>query len=181
MIEVMVALLVLSVGFLNVAGLQTAAKKANFDALQRTSAVILAHDIVEKMRANPVVLASYLTAGVGGGTLTEPSQTCTSSSKCNSGQMAAYDVRLWEQPMDGASESRDINSVSTNTGGLVNPTGCVTGPAGGLPGVYTISIAWRGLNDLAYVSSNTCGIGASKYGADEEFWRILTFNTYITP
>lgn len=183
MVEVLVTLLIVSIGYVTIAGLETSAKKANFDSLQRTSAVILSHDIVERMRANPVILASYLTpaAGLGGGSLTQPSQTCSPTSKCNSGQMAAYDMWLWERAMDGANERRTLNSVSTETGGLVNPTACITGPASGAAGVYTITIVWRGLNELTNVSANTCGTGVAKYGANEEFRRILTFNFYISP
>lgn len=181
MIEILVSVLVISVGFLNIISLQTVAKKSNFESLQRTSAVILARDITEKMRANPVVLGSYLVAGIGAGSLSQPSQTCIFTSKCNSIQLAAYDLWLWEQAMDGASESRDIDNVTTNTGGLANPTGCVTGPASGGAGVYTITMVWRGLNELANVSSDTCGTGSGTYGNDEEFRRLLTFNIFISP
>ncbi len=181
MIEVLMALLIISVGFLNIAGLQTAAKKSNFDSLQRTSALILAHDIVEKMRANPISLGGYITAGVGGGTITQPAQECIAAEPCNPGQIAAYDMWLWESAMDGASESRTIDGDVTETGGLVNPTGCVVGPPGGDAGVYTITIVWRGLNDLANVSPDLCGVGSGLYGANEEFRRILTFDTYISP
>jgi type IV pilus assembly protein PilV len=183
MIEVLVALLIISVGFLNIAALQTTAKKSNFDSLQRTSAVILAKDIVEKMRANPVELNSYLTDGdgVGGGTLSEPGTACTTAARCTTGQLAAYDMWLWEQAMDGMSESRDIDGTNTNTGGLVNPTGCITGPAGGAAGVYTITIVWRGLNELTNVSADLCGVGSGKYGANEEYRRISVLSTYISP
>jgi type IV pilus assembly protein PilV len=183
MIEILVALLLISVGFMNIAGLQTAAKKANYASLQRTTAAILMRDVAEKMRANPVALGEYLTAsgGIGGGTLTQPSVTCTSSATCNPLQLAAYDMWLWEQAIDGANESRSINGTATNTGGLVNPTACVSGPAGGLAGVYTITLVWRGLNELSNVSVDACGTGAGKYGANEEFRRILSVRTYISP
>jgi type IV pilus assembly protein PilV len=181
MIEVLVALLLISVGFLNMAGLQTAAKKAGYDSLQRTSAVILARDISEKMRANPVSLNRYITGGngVGGGTLAEPAQECTFAEQCNPNQLADYDMWLWEQALDGATENRDIDGVNTNTGGLVSPTACVTGPGGGAAGVYTITIVWRGLNELTNVSANTCGTGLGRYGDNEEYRRILSINAYI--
>jgi len=183
MIEILVALLLISVGFMNIAGLQTAAKKANYASLQRTTAAILGRDVAEKMRANPVALGGYITAagGVGGGTLSQPGTTCTSASQCNPGQLATYDMWLWEQAIDGANESRTINSAVTNTGGLVNPTACITGPSGGLAGVYVITLVWRGLNELNNVSSDTCGTGAGKYGTNEEFRRILQIRTYISP
>ncbi len=65
MIEILVALLLISVGFMNIAGLQTAAKKANYASLQRTTAAILGRDVAEKMRANPVALGGYITAAGG--------------------------------------------------------------------------------------------------------------------
>jgi len=181
LIEVLISMLVISVGILNVAALQTAAKKSNFEALQRTSASVLVRDIIEKMRANPISLDSYLTTGVGGGTLTQPAVTCTSAAKCNSLQLAAYDMWLWEDAMDGASESRDINGVDSETGGMASPVGCITGPAAGGGGVYTLTLVWRGLTEMTNVSQNSCGVGSGNYGANEEFRRILTLTAYITP
>ncbi len=183
MVEVLVTILLVSIGFLNIAALQTTAKKANFDSLQRTTATILARDIVERMRANPVMLVRYLTptAGIGGGSLTQPAQTCSPGFKCNSGELADYDMWLWEQAMDGTNENRDINTVSTNTGGLASPTACVTGPATGASGVYTITIVWRGLTELTNQLANTCGTGSGQYGASNEFRRILSFNSFISP
>lgn len=181
LIEVLISVLIISVGFLNIAALQISAKKSNFEALQRTSASILARDIIEKMRANPISLDRYRTAGIGGATLNPPAVSCTSTSKCNSFQLAAYDLWLWEEVLDGASESRTIEGVDTETGGMVNPTGCVTGPAAGGAGVYVITIVWRGLQELTNVSANGCGVGSGKYGANEEFRRILSITTYIAP
>ena len=181
MIEVLISMLVLSVGILNIAGLQTMAKKSNFNAIQRTSATVLAKDIVEKMRANPVSLGQYRTNGVGGGTLTLPATTCTLAGQCNSLQLAAYDLWQWEDLMDGSSENRDIDGTNTETGGMADPTGCITGPVAGGAGIYTLSIVWRGLTELTNVSANLCGVGSGKYGANEEFRRLLTFDTYISP
>ncbi|MES3008806.1 MAG: type IV pilus modification protein PilV [Pseudomonadota bacterium] len=181
MIEVLVTLLVISVGFLSMAGLQTVAKRSNFDAVQRTTAVILTQDILEKMRANPLSLEEYLTGGtgLGGGTLTEPDQGCTSAERCNTAQLAAYDQWLWEQSIDGATETRMLDGALTETGGLSDPTGCVTGPAAGGAGIYTVTIVWRGLSELTNLSANTCGAGSGLYGDDDEFRRILEIQVYI--
>jgi type IV pilus assembly protein PilV len=181
MIEVLIAMLVLSIGILNIAGLQTMAKKSNFNAIQRTSATVLAKDVVERMRANPVSLSQYRTLGVGGGTLTQPVTTCTEAVQCNTLQLAAYDLWQWEDLMDGSSENRDIDGTNTETGGMASPTGCISGPVAGGAGVYTISIVWRGITELSNVSANMCGVASGKYGANEEFRRLLTFDTYIAP
>lgn len=52
LIEVLVALLVLSIGLLGVAGLQWQALRSNHGAHLRSQATILAHDIADRMRAN---------------------------------------------------------------------------------------------------------------------------------
>lgn len=180
MIEVLVTLAIVSVGFLNMAALQTTAKRSNFDAVQRTTAVMLAHDIVERMRANPGALASYLTAGVGGGTLSAPARDCGAGVSCTPLQLAAFDLYQWEQFIDGISESRSISGTTTQTGGLASPAACVTGPAAGGAGIYTVTIAWRGLTELNNLVADNCGALSGNYGASLEFRRILTFNTYIS-
>jgi type IV pilus assembly protein PilV len=52
LIEVMVALLVTSVGLLGLASLQLVSLKQNHGAYLRSQATALAHDMVERMRAN---------------------------------------------------------------------------------------------------------------------------------
>ncbi len=54
LLEVLIALLVLSIGLLGLAGLQTLGLKFNMQSYQRTQAALLAYDIVDRMRANPV-------------------------------------------------------------------------------------------------------------------------------
>jgi type IV pilus assembly protein PilV len=52
MIEVLVSLLVLSIGLLGLAMLQVQGLKFNSDAYVRTQATILAYDLMDRMRAN---------------------------------------------------------------------------------------------------------------------------------
>lgn len=52
LLEVLVALLVLSIGLLGLAALQVVALKANHGAYQRSQATFLAYDIMDRMRAN---------------------------------------------------------------------------------------------------------------------------------
>lgn len=53
LIEVMVALLILSEGVLGVAAVQLNALKFTDSALRNTQASFIAHDMIERMRANP--------------------------------------------------------------------------------------------------------------------------------
>ena len=52
LIEALIALVVLSVGLLGVAGLQMTGLRANMSAASRTQATYLANDILDRMRAN---------------------------------------------------------------------------------------------------------------------------------
>ncbi len=52
LIEVMVAVVVLSIGLLGVAGMQLSSLKGGNDALVRAQAVLGAEDILDRMRAN---------------------------------------------------------------------------------------------------------------------------------
>ena len=178
LIEILVALFVFAIGILTVAGLQIVAKRTNFDAVQRTSATYLAYDIIERMRANPLQLAVYVD-DVLGEARPAPGVDCRIAA-CTPPQLADFDVWQWQQAIDGVAEQSVVGGVAANTGGLVNPTGCIDGvPAGG-QGVYTVTIAWEGTTELVgFNNDNTCGTG--KYGANNEFRRLIQISTYVAP
>ncbi|HRQ64332.1 MAG TPA: type IV pilus modification protein PilV [Xanthomonadaceae bacterium] len=52
LLEVLIALVILSIGLLGVAGMQYASLRANHHAYLRSQATFLAYDIVDRMRAN---------------------------------------------------------------------------------------------------------------------------------
>ncbi len=52
LIEVLVAMLVLSVGLLGLAGMQMTALQSNQSAYYRSQATVLAYDVIDRMRAN---------------------------------------------------------------------------------------------------------------------------------
>lgn len=176
LIEVLITLVVFAIGLLTVAGLQTISKKANYDALQRTTASLLAHDITERMRANSRALDEYEGAIVGRASIAPVTPDCVTVN-CNRIQLARRDLYDWERALDGASEM--IGAAMT--GGLVDPTACITGPFGGIGGVYTVTIAWRGVTPLSNPTADPCGEGLNLYGDAEEYRRILVIRTYITP
>lgn len=52
LLEILIALVILSIGLLGVAGMQYASLRANHHAYLRSQATFLAYDIVDRMRAN---------------------------------------------------------------------------------------------------------------------------------
>ncbi len=65
LVEVLVALLVFSVGILGVTAMQLAAKRSGYEATQRSIATSLARDIIERMRSNPGQLPGYVVSDLG--------------------------------------------------------------------------------------------------------------------
>lgn len=64
LLEVMIALVILSIGLLGLAGLQGTGLRTNHEAYLRSQATLLAYDIVERMRANrePALGGDYVIA-----------------------------------------------------------------------------------------------------------------------
>jgi type IV pilus assembly protein PilV len=179
LLELLVALVVFSIGLLAVAGLQTVSKQANYEGLQRTTAAQVASGLLEDMRMNGDAIDIYRTAlEIGGGSRgAEPIPNCRAGAECNSAQKAAYDLWFWEQAIDGNLET----SGGAGTGGLMLPTMCIDGPAVGGPGIYRVSIVWRGTASIRNSVNNPCGAATGNYGASNEFRRIVQLPTYIDP
>jgi type IV pilus assembly protein PilV len=179
LIESLIALLVISVGLLSVAGLQLLSKRSNYDAAQRTTAAHLAYDLLERMRNNPAGLINYIPAGTLGGDVLgdAPAVMCTDADvSCDPEDLAAFDLWQWEELLDGALETVGGEAA----GGLVNPTACITGPGFGGSGVYTVAIAWRGLTGSSNPGDvNDCGEGLDLYGDDDAYRRVLVVRTFI--
>jgi type IV pilus assembly protein PilV len=70
LIEVMVAVAILSVGLLGIGALQAVSLKDNRGANYRTQANIIAQQLIESMRANPLNVAGYI-AGAGANGVTD--------------------------------------------------------------------------------------------------------------
>jgi type IV pilus assembly protein PilV len=175
---VLVAVLILALGLVAAARLQLASKRANFEAMQRSTAASLAQDIIERMRYNPTELAAYTNDGAGltldGATLSPVSCSPT----CTPVQVATRDLYEWEQALAGAQE---LGEDGEETGGLTAPTACITGPPGG-SAVYTVAIAWRGMNRLSNPTASPCGQGSGRYDgaeADDAYRRLLAVQTFI--
>lgn len=123
LIEVLVALFVLSVGLLGLAGLQTTGSKFNNSAYLRTQAYLQAYDMADRLRNNLVGVAdgNYANFPVLGANL---SQNCASAS-CSTANLAIYDMEVWEktnrallpQPVDAQGNLTNIGSITPNADG----------------------------------------------------------------
>lgn len=94
LIEVLMAVLIFSIGLIGMAGLLVMATRSNQAAYLRTQVTFLAGSLADRMRANPVGVwsnsyNSNAYASISGTT------TCDSSSPCDPGQVAQRDQQIW--------------------------------------------------------------------------------------
>jgi type IV pilus assembly protein PilV len=125
LVEVLVALLVLSIGLLGLAALQTTSLQFNTGSYHRTQATFMAYDIIDRMRVN--IGAVTNSDGTG---YDQPDSTDVSMSKdcdttsCNSTELAIYDVRMWYEravnTLPGAAAAPP--TIQVDTGNLVTVT-----------------------------------------------------------
>jgi type IV pilus assembly protein PilV len=130
LLEVLIALLVLSIGLLGLAALQTTGLRSNQMATMRTLATEAAYDITDRMRANPAGVAAgeYVIALTD---VTDPSATAT----------AASDLNAWRE------------LVLRLPGGESEITQCDT--ADGCDGLtHIITVYWNEARDVNAVGHN---------------------------
>lgn len=103
MIEVLVTIVILSIGLLGLASLQANGLRTSYSAYQRSLANSLAYDIIDRMRANRPRGISNVNNMVNNYTLamsdTPSDVTCTS---CTASQMARKDKYQWMQLLKSA-------------------------------------------------------------------------------
>lgn len=100
LVEILVSVLVLGIGLLGLAGLQTTGLKSNHSANLRTQATLLAYDMADRIRANK--------AGFDSGFYNKPTAKdngCvyhgSAPSDCTPQQMAEHDALEWNATVAG--------------------------------------------------------------------------------
>jgi len=118
LLEVLVALLVLSIGLLGIGKLVMLSARANDSAYMRSQATALAYSVLDAMRANrSEALNGTYDIALGAG---PAAVTCTAAAPCNSTTQAQNDLNLWKGALATALPAGD-GSVTTAT--VANPNG----------------------------------------------------------
>lgn len=121
LVEVLIALIIMSVGMLGIAGLYVHSMQAGRTSLFRHHAVTLAGDVADRIRANPRALAAYAAGGAD--------NNCVDGGiNCTPAQMAGNDIFLWQQ-----------QAVDTLPSGQVAVIFTDNTPA---PHTYAITVSW---------------------------------------
>jgi type IV pilus assembly protein PilV len=192
LLEVLVSLLIVTVGLLGLAGTQVVAQRAEQESYQRAQAMILMSDIVDRINANRKVATCYnITPSAGTTYLGTPPITGSSGVKYNptgfscpsmatnptAVARASLDVQFIDNMLLGAAETMGGGKV----GAMIGARACIGFDSGSQS--YTVAIAWQG-NSQTFSPANfasapnvakNCATG--EYGAETQ--RRVVWTTLI--
>lgn len=116
LMEVLVTLIVLSIGLLGLAGLQLSSLQDNHSAYLRSQATIMAGNIIDRMRANRTIARSGNYDIAIGTSASTPASGCTGSAgdNCTPAEMATLDLSEWKTDLADTLPSGD-GSISRTT------------------------------------------------------------------
>jgi len=179
LLENMVALLILSVGMLGLAGLQAYSLRSSAGASYRQIVVQQAQDMADRIRANPAAIYNAADGavhynGIAASTAYDSAATAYATvtdcrtTTCTPIQMAAFDAVDWQ-----VANNAQLPGDHSKAGGYVNSVG-LTGIAGAPlnlspdPGSpprqrYTITIRWDGdrTNGPVAADPTNCAVAAA--------------------
>lgn len=146
LIEIVVAVLILAIGILGVAGMQSVGIRESQNTYFRSQANLLAADMAGKMRANAIEAKKggdsvYLAEAAG--------DDCGSG--CNSIAVAATDRQVWEDAI--------ASSGLPNAGQTVNYVGGITHEGELVTVTYDIQIFWDDRRDGSAASDCASATG----------------------
>ena len=161
LIEVLIAVLVLAIGLLGIAGLESSALTNNSIPFQYTQAATLGQSMLERMRANRqgVIDGSYTL--VAGQVPPEPTIDCAGG-KCPPDKQAAWDIAAWYARLHGNAYA-NAPTLTTIDGGthaavglLPNSSASITCPTPfGTNSICTVTVFWAvNLDASRYASGN---------------------------
>jgi type IV pilus assembly protein PilV len=132
LIEVLVSIVVLSIGLLGIAGLQAATTKYKINTWSRSAATQLLSDLSERVRINPDEAGSNFTTGVAADPLYRLSSTWAAQevlppvdkncddidAACTTAERAAFDMAFWRQRVRAALPQGSANVAGDKRNGF---------------------------------------------------------------
>ena len=133
LLEVLISIVVTSIGLLGLAGMQVTSLKNNQSAYQNSQAAVLAYDLADRVRANlgnGDATAMYLGSSPN---LSDASAvlTCETADGCTAAEMVENDLFKWNAALQAAMPNAGATGAITLTGG-----------------VYVINVSWENRNKV---------------------------------
>jgi len=144
MLEVLVTIVIITIGLFGLAGLQAKLQSSEMESYQRAQALLLLNDMASRITTNRNAAASYVTASPLGVQMSCPTSTTTQKD---------IDIGEWCAALQGAAEKSGANDV----GAMIGGRGCVESLGGR---DYMVTVTWQGLVPIsAPPASVSCGEG----------------------
>lgn len=172
LLEVLVTLVIVTLGLLGVAAMQGRALSAETEAFQRAQATAVLRDMVDRLNANRTT-ATCVPATFGTGVVTG-SLSCGGAAGVDGTAVsnATAAMQGWNDLL--------LGGATGELGGMLNARGCVV--RDGTDNLYHIAVAWQGLSDTsaptapagasaALTTAVACGAG--QYGASGAARRLV--------
>lgn len=135
LMEILIALVILSVGLLGIAALQSRGQQFNYAAYTYTQATFLAYDMMDRIRNNALQAQNGIYKADLTGACPKTEKRCQGSDlsdRCNPDELAQFDLYDWCQSLKSTLPGGEakINWIPASTGGG--------------PGRYQITLGWWG-------------------------------------
>ncbi len=189
MVEVLVSLMIILLGLMGLAGMLARMQQSEFESYQRAQALVLLHDMVERIQlhrvtaacfqfTNPAVGAPFLGMGSAG------APACAAAGSSNDNTQADLALAEWHALLRGSAETKG----GVAAGAMVGARGCASynaaselGNPPGTPipgtGIYTVAVAWQGTSDT-FAPVVNCANGLYGTPATADTRRRLVFTTF---
>ncbi len=188
LIEILVTLLILTVGLLGLVGMQVMAHQAELESYQRAQAMVLMSDIVDRVNTNRKGAACYAITGADG----SPYLGSAGSDKYNLGgyscpsmapnptavARAGFDLQVIDQMLLGAAEQ---NSDGASIGAMLGARACIGFDSASQS--YTVAVAWQGMSqtfspqnwpeETTPVVARMCAVDLYGAGAEDAQRRVI--------
>jgi type IV pilus assembly protein PilV len=168
LVEILVTLIIVAIGLLGLAATQAAMQTADVESYQRSQALVLIEDMLDRINANRYAAQCYAitTSGSGSSYVGAAGSGHLGTPACTLGSVTAEqlaqantDLQEWNDLLNGTAETRNGSDI----GAMSGARGCVAFDA--LTGTYTIVVSWQGRNDT-FAPVVSCANGL--YGAETQ-------------
>lgn len=143
LIEVLTAIVVLSVGLLGLGLLLGTSVRSNHNGMLHTQATFAAETILDRMRANIPAVWGNAYNGTWDAATAPPGVACTAAAPCNPAQVAARDVFAWGQLVSQLLPAGSGTVACVRNAAIPAPTAAMLQTVPVYNGTCTITVNWN--------------------------------------
>jgi type IV pilus assembly protein PilV len=145
LIEILVTLVIIMLGLLGLLGVQMRSHQAEMESYQRSQALLLMSDIVQRINANRKAARCYAVTDAASGAPylgagNSAAAACTAWGTTALQTRAVADLTAWDELLKGSAET---DAAGASIGAMIGARGCVSYDAAN--DAYRVSVAWQGL------------------------------------